>query len=200
MNTFRTIIGSYFFGSKVWPFDGLLLPELARLKTLQGAEFVKQLKSIAARKEFHPLEAGSNIYTVGGENDADYPNLLSAARKAVEHGYKVYLLRNPHDFRTADYILERRNVYKLFDLKNITGKSIVGSRLLESVGQANRVLLNMAIDYNPSSLARAIKMYFEQSKDAKEVLIFRGKKMLSVTRDITLSSHYYNTFMRRYIR
>jgi len=174
--------------------------ELARLKTLQGAEFVKQLKSIAARKEFHPLEAGSNIYTVGGENDADYPSLLSAARKAVEHGYKVYLLPNPHDFRTADYILERRNVYKLFDLKNITGKSIVGSRLLESVGQANRVLLNMAIDYNPSSLARAIKMYFEQSKDAKEVLIFRGKKMLSVTRDITLSSHYYNTFMRRYIR
>ena len=91
-------------------------------------------------------------------------------------------------------------MFKLFDLKNISGKSVVGSRLLESVGQSNRVVLNMSVDYNPSSLARAIKMYFEHSKDALEVIVFRGKKMLSVTRDITLSANYYNTFMRRYVR
>ncbi len=96
--------------------------------------------------------------------------------------------------------LERRNVFKLFDLKSITGKSIVGSRLLESVGQANRVLLNMSTDYNPSALARAIKMYFERSEDAREVLIFRGKRIVSVTRDITLSNEYYNIFMKRYLR
>ena len=174
--------------------------ELAKLQTMRGADFIKQLKAIASRKEFHPLDTDSEIYTVGGENDADYQSLLNAARKAVEHGYKVYILPNPHDFRTADFIMERRNVFKLFDLKNITGKSIVGSRLLESVGQANRVLLNMSSDYNPSSLARAIKMYFERSDDAREVLIFRGKKLISVTRDITFSKDYYNIFMRRYIK
>ena len=174
--------------------------ELAKLKALHGADFVKQLKAIAARKEFHPLTTDPDIFTVGGENDADYKSLLTVARKAVEHGYKVYLLPNPHDFPTADFILERRNVFKLFDLKNITGKSIVGSRLLESVEQANRVILNLSTDYNPSSLARALKMYFENSKDALEVVVFKGRKMISVTRDITLSEDYYNTFMRRYIR
>ena len=174
--------------------------ELAKLRTMRGADFVKQLKAIASRKEFHPLDTNPHIYTVGGENDADYQSLLNAASKAVEHGYKVYMLPNPHDFRTADFILERRNVFKLFDLKNITGKSIVGSRLLESVGQANRVLLNMSTDYNPSALARAIKMYFERSDDAREVLVFRGKRIISVTRDITLSNEYYNIFMKRYLR
>ena len=107
---------------------------------------------------------------------------------------------NPLDFRTADFILERRNVVKLFDLKTISGKSIVRSRLIESIGQANRVMLNMTSPYNPASLARSIKMYFEQSNDALEVLIFKGKKMISVTRDLTLSSEYYNIFMKRYTR
>ena len=174
--------------------------ELAKLQTLRGADFIKQLKAIVSRKEFHPLDTDPEIFTVGGENDSDYQSLLNAARKAVEHGYKVYMLPNPHDFRTADFIFERRKVFKLFDLKNITGKSIVGSRLLESVGQANRVVLNMSSDYNPSSLARAIKMYFECSDDAREVLIFRGRKLISVTRDIIFSKDYYNIFMKRYIR
>ena len=174
--------------------------ELAKLKSLKGADFVGQLKMIAARKEFHALDGESNIFIVGGEHDADFLNLLNAARKAVEHGYKVYILPNPHDFRTPDFIFERRNVFKLFDLKTISGKSIVGSRLIESIGQANRVLLNMTSDYSPTTLARNIKMYFERSNDAQEVLIFKGKKAISVTRDLTLSTEYYNIFMKRYIR
>ena len=94
--------------------DGITA-ELAKLKFLRGSDFVGQLKLIARRKEFHPLSSDPHIYTVGGEQDADYPSLLLVARKVVEHGYNVYLLPNPHDFRTADYILERRGVYKLFD-------------------------------------------------------------------------------------
>lgn len=52
---------------------------------------------------------------------------------------------------------------------------------MESIGQTNRVILNIQSDYSPSTLARAIKMYFEKSDDALEVLIFKGKKMMSVT-------------------
>ena len=63
--------------------------ELALLHTLKGSAYVNQLKSIAGRKEFHPLEDDPSIFTVGGENGEDYPFLLNAARKAVEHGYHV---------------------------------------------------------------------------------------------------------------
>ena len=110
------------------------------------------------------------------------------------------MLPNPHDFKTADFIFERRNIFKLFDLKTISGKSIVGSRLIESIGQSNRVLLNMTSNYSPSALARSIKMYFESSNEALEVLVFKGKKMISVTRHLTLSPEYYNIFMKRYLR
>ena len=94
--------------------------ELAKLKLLRGSDFVGQLKLIAARREFHPRECNPCIYSVGGEGDADFQNLLNAALKLVEHGYRVYLLPNPLGFRTADFIIERRGIFKLFDLKTIS--------------------------------------------------------------------------------
>ena len=88
----------------------------------------------------------------------------------------------------------------MFDLKTISGKKIVETRLFESIGQSNRVLLNMTVDYNPSLMARSVKHYFERNESAMEVLIFKAKKAISITRDLTLSKDFYSIFMRRYIR
>ena len=166
----------------------------------RGANFIKTLKEIANHPSFFPVKDEENIYSTGCESGDDYDNLLNAARKAVEHGYRVFILPNPKAFRTADFIFERRGIYKLFDLKTISGKSIVESRLMESIGQTNRVLLNMTVNYNPALLARSIKRYFEHSNDVMEVLIFKGKKMVSVDRDLTLSLDYYSIFMKRYVK
>ena len=100
-----------------------------------------------------------------------FANLLSAARKAVGYGYRVFILPNPKNIRTADFIFERKGVYKMFDLKTIMGKSSAENRLLESIGQTNHVLLNMATDYEPRLLAKDVKTYFEANKNAREVLI-----------------------------
>ena len=82
--------------------------DLKALHELKGAEFSRLVELIAKRKEFHPLEHEKDIFSVGGEKSDDYQNLLLAARKAVEFGYKVYLLPNPREIRTADFILEKR--------------------------------------------------------------------------------------------
>ena len=60
--------------------------------------------------------------------------------------------------------------------------------------------VGMTADYNPSLLARSIKKYFERNDEALEVLIFKGKKSISVSRDLTLSPDYYRIFMRRYVK
>ena len=189
--------------------NGLLVAEdqvrdifslLEDLRIERGASFIKTLKEIVKHPSFFPVKGEINTYSTGGEGGDDYDNLLNAARKAVEHGYSVFILPNPKEFRTADFIFERRGIYKLFDLKTISGKSIVETRLMESIGQTNRVLLNMTVDYNPALLARNIKRYFERSNEAMEVLIFKGKKTVSVDRDLTLSSDYYSIFMKRYVK
>ena len=174
--------------------------ELARLHNLKGADFVKQLKLITSFSGFKPIEDEENIYTMGGENSEDYENLLNAARKAVSFGYRVFILPNPKGIRTADYIFERKRIYKMFDLKTITGKSSVGTRLKESIGQTNHVILNMMTDYEPRLLAKNVQLYFETNRDAKEVLIIKGNKFLSVSRRFVEGKDYIKMFMKRYLK
>ena len=171
---------------------------LSELHNLQGTDFVRQLKLIAARKEFRPLDADPEIYHVGGEGDAVFPRLLDAARKAVALGYRVYLLPNPHGVRTADFIFERRGVYRMYDLKTVYGKNSVDSQLLDSIGQTNRILLNMTAEYNSRLLAKGIKRYFERNHKAVEVLIMKGRRAISVIREDTIGQSYVRNFMMKY--
>ena len=152
---------------------------LADLHHAKGAFFVELLKEIISYGEFRPVENENNIFFTGGERDKDYPNLLNAARKAVAQGYRVFILPNPKGIRTADFIFERKGVIGLYDLKTIQGKASVSNRLNESIGQTNRVLLNMTTDYNARLLASDIKSFFEKSRDAIEVLVFKGIQHLT---------------------
>ncbi len=174
--------------------------ELAKLHELKGAEFIRQLKLIVSSSEFHPVKDEQEIYSVGGEKGEDYENLLNAARKAVEIGYRVFILPNPSGIRTADFIFERKGVYKMFDLKTIIGKGSVDNRLSESVGQSNRVLLNIATDYRAGLLARAILSFFERSHEAREVVVLKGNKYISITRQTIVDRNFIISFSKKYYK
>jgi len=172
--------------------------ELAKLHYLTGAEFVRQLKLIVNFGEFHPIEGEMGVYTVGGERGEDYENLINAARKAASHGFQVYILPNPKGLRTADFIFVQKGIYKLYDLKTIQGKSSAINRLMESIGQTNHVLLNIATDYNPLALARCIKKFFEMNPNAVEVLVFKGNKSILLKRSSTQSKSFFKIFIKKY--
>ena len=121
---------------------------IANLRNLKGAAFWQQLAVIASRPEFKQVE--ESIYSVIGPETPDYDRQLDAARKAVLFGYTVYLLPNPKAVKSADFIFQRKGVYKLFELKTITGQNSVGNRIMDALDQSNRLLLNMCTKYNPS--------------------------------------------------
>ena len=169
--------------------------ELAKLHKLTGAEFSRQVERIALRNEFYPLEGETDIYITGGETSDDFENLLNAARKAVMHGYRVFVLPNPKGIRTADFIFERKGTYKMYDLKTISGKASAKNRLLESIGQTNHVLLNMVTDYNARSLAKDLLAYFTTNPNAFEVMIFKRNKVIQVKR-VSVENH---DFIKKFI-
>ena len=169
--------------------------ELAKLHELTGAEFSRQVERIALRNEFYPLEGETDIYITGGETNDDFENQLNAARKAVMHGYRVFVLPNPKGIRTADFIFERKGTYKMYDLKTISGKASAKNRLLESIGQTNHVLLNMATDYNARSLAKDLLAYFTTNPNAFEVMIFKRNKVIQVKR-VSVENH---DFIKKFI-
>ena len=174
--------------------------ELALLQRLTGIEFSHKLEQICKRGEFHPVRNEPDIYTAISEMDDDYNALLAAAKRAVGHGYKVYILPNPKGMRTADFIFVRKGIYRLYDLKTISGKASVLNRLMESIGQTNHVLLNITTDYQATALARSIKKYFERNVSAVQVLIFRGNKVMSVTRKTLEDRNFVSTFTKLYYR
>ena len=107
----------------------------------------------------------------------------------VEDGYIVLF---------SPYKLIVDGVLVIPDGKTITGKNSVGTRLVESIGQSNRVLLNMPSGYNTRLLAADIKTYFELNEAALEVLIFKGKSELSIYRRFVSNSRFYSEFKKTY--
>lgn len=172
--------------------------ELDKLHGLKGASFSKQVEHIARNGNFYPVEGEPNLFAAIGDGGEDYENLINAAHKAVAHGYRVYILPNPTGIRTPDFIFERKGTYRPYDLKTITGKASVSNRLVESIGQSNRVLINITTEYSPSMLARSIRHYFEKNAGAIEVLVFKGGKSISVSRELSMSRSFYGIFMRKY--
>ena len=174
--------------------------ELAKLHDLQGADFVKQLERIAARKDFKLLDGETSIYAMGDYQHDDFAAIIYAAHKAVDFGYKVFILPNPKGIRTADFIFEQKGILKMYDLKTIQGKASVLNRLLESVGQTHHVLLNITTNYNARQLAKEILAYFQINPLGFEVLIFKHKKLLSVTRKSIENKDFVKVFMRTYLK
>ncbi|MBO4660019.1 MAG: hypothetical protein J5610_00985 [Prevotella sp.] len=174
--------------------------ELARLHLLNGSDFIRQLKLLTSLSVFKPVTDEKHIFAAEGSHRGDFPSLLDAARKAVAHGNTVYILPNPKGIKTADFIFERRGVYKMFDLKTIIGRNSVGNRLKESVGQTNRVLLNLKCTYGVRNITDEIRRHFETSPSVVEVLIFLGNKEISVKRNIACSKGFLKMMMNSFRR
>ena len=178
------------------PKNDDITTKLKRLHTLKGDNYNKELQEICGLKTFKTVPNMKDVFWTGNETDIDINNLKAAAAKAVIFGNKVYIMPNPKDTRSMDFIFERKGIYKDYDLKSITGKNSVGNRLQESIWQTRRVLLNMNTEYNPRSLAKEIKSYFETNKDAVEVLIYKGKRQIKVSRIETISNNFTMDFMK----
>ena len=167
---------------------------LGKLPELSGSEYIHQLRKLTELKIYNKVK--KNILSAISKDSPDYENLIAGAEKAVRYGYKVFILPNPKGVRTADYIFLRKGVYKMYDLKTITGTGSIGTRLKESIGQTNRVFLNLATTYPANRMATEIKQYFEANNEVLEVLVVVGKKSVSVDRDFISSRNYYKLFRK----
>lgn len=170
---------------------------LVRLYDLDNKHLLDEVKAITSSKIFKQVE--KNIFSAIGSEDNDYERLLAVARKASSKGYTSFILPNPRKGRTPDIILQRKGIFKVYDVKTIVGTNSVSSRLADSVGQTHRVLLHITSEYNPRQLATEIKRFLHNNPNATEVLVFRANKQIIVTPNM-LTSDFEKTFISRYKR
>ena len=180
--------------------EATLNDKLRALLSEKGRELTRLLREIVASRRFKEVEGHEGVRSAISDKDPDYQPLVACADKAVAHGYNVAMLPNPKGMRTPDFILHNGKFIAAYDVKTISGQSSVGNRLSESIGQTNRVILNMATTYNARSLARDLRSYFEANKDAVEVLIFKGGSEISVTRKMCADRKFIGNFIKQYGR
>lgn len=114
---------------------------------------------------------------------------------------KLHNLSGADFSRQVEKIALRKEFHPLDtdkDIYSVGGE--VANSLEDSIGQCNRILLNLTIEYNTRSLAFAIKRYFEINQDAIEVLIFKGGKHISVDRTIAMRDGFLFRFKKFYER
>jgi hypothetical protein len=170
--------------------------EMEKLLYLEGSAYWKQLRVIAKRKEFKRLESG--IYSALGNTDPDFERLLEASRELVSRGYTSFILPNPNGIPSADLIIVRKGVYKMYDVKTITGEASVMNRLTDSLKQTRRVILNEASTFDSRKMAHTLKSFFIENPDFLEVLIFKGKKEISVSSEWAHTKRFEREFRREH--
>lgn len=168
--------------------------EMAKLLELEGNDYWRQLRKISKLKEFKRVENG--IFSALGDTDPDYKRLIEASRELVSHGYTSFILPNPNSIPSADLILVRKGVYKAYDVKTITGESSVINRLNEALRQSHRVILNEATSFDSRKMAHTLKRFFNEHPDFMEVLIFNGKKEISVSSEWAHTNRFEREFRK----
>ncbi len=176
---------------------GGLADKLRALENASTSEYGRIIKSIISDKAFKAMEGHKGVYAMPS---SELEPLLKVADRATSFGNTVYIMPNPHGVRSMDYVFVRGNVVRTYDLKSIQGQNSVRNRLEESIGQSRRVLLNMETDYRPRQLIGDIKYYFETYDKAVEVLIYKGRKAISIEREYFGSKDYMNRFLREWAK
>jgi len=171
---------------------------LKSLHDKKGEEYIYTFRDIINLRLFKPVDDVEGVYSALGKTNPDYPNILKVAKTMAAKGYHVFILPNPNSTQSGDCILQKEINVGLYDVKTITGLNSIGNRLIESVGQPHRVILNITSQYNPKSIDREIQSYFDYNIDALEVKVLKGKKGLTVIRRSALNKGFEKDFVKKY--
>ena len=118
------------------------------------------------------------------------PNNLQIAQKFVSNGYDVFLLSNPKATKSADFIIRQKNRVVYVEGKTSSGGSALSVRLSDGAKQADRIAVNFYTYPALKDLLAEIQFVFERNSNLKQVILFKGSRLISVERDLFESTYF----------
>ena len=171
-----------------------------------NSEKVRVLHAIVSNGHFNRLEKVSDrtgsifvldVYDYDNLlKTGEYPKNIQHAQKFVQHGYDVFLLSNPQGFKSSDFVIRKRGKLYYVEGKTSTGKHSLNHNFDDGSTQADRVSINFAGNTNTTYVRGEVKAAFVGNKHLKEVLIFRGSRLIKVTRQDALGKQFEKKFSK----
>lgn len=126
----------------------------------------------------------------------EMPKNLDMARKLVKQGYDVYLMPNPSESNSFDFIIKRQG--KIYDIegKAFNGTSSLGHSLDKGIKQSNRILVDVIGNTKTSYVFGNIKNAFEKYDNLSEIWLLKGSRLIQVKRQMYNSKLFKLNFKK----
>lgn len=169
-------------------------------------EKVAVLKWIVNDPEFQKLKRFSNEENaVYGLNISQYddillsgemPKNLQIAHKFVKNHYDVFLLSNPSDTKSADFVIRRNGLLYYVEGKTSSGGGALLTRLADGAKQSSHIAVNFLHYPSIRVLISNIQEVFHNNCELQKMFLFKGSRLISVQRDEVSGKNFERNFYR----
>ena len=144
---------------------------------------------------------GSRLFAMcEGENDLpssdEFPGNLGLARKLMANGFDVYMLGNPNGVKSADFIATTKGRILYLEGKTMNGKGSLDELLMKASSQSERVVIDIVGTSDTRYIVKEIKNAFENFRSLREVIIFKGNRMIVTDRQQALEKLFERKFRK----
>lgn len=170
-----------------------------------NAEKVELLKQMVSDRNFKRLDYHStkdnSIFGMGmlmfdkRLKEGEMPANLALAKKFVAKGYDVYMLPNPKNTRSADYIFRKDNKLYYTEGKFLTGKNSLDHKFYKE--QSERISIDVMSSISANYISSIIKTAFVNG-NLKEVFLFKGSRMISIHRKAATSKSFEKAIQKEW--
>lgn len=126
----------------------------------------------------------------------EMPKNLDMARKLTKKGFDVYMMPNPNDTSSFDFIVKKKDKLYSIEGKAFNGKNALDNSLDKGARQANRVLVDVMGNTNTNYISGNIKRAFEQNSLLSEIWLLKGSRLIKVSRSDYLQNEFIKKFRR----
>lgn len=147
------------------------------------------------------MKLPGRIFSIPGSNNyQEFTTNLAAAKKCARHGYDVYMLPNPNEGKSPDFILVKNGKYYAYELKTIYSAASIWERMASALQQSDRIMLDMVDTPSSRYLAERFKNFILDNPQVVDIMIFKGNKELHVNHQVASKKMFIADFMVRWDR
>ena len=162
--------------------------------------YINDASNHFAKIERYSTKEGSIYSSYADQYDkvftkGEMPKNLDMARKLTKRGFDVYMMPNPNDTNSFDFIVKKKG--KLYDIegKAFNGENTLDKSLAKGARQANRVLVDVMGNTNTNHILGNINNAFIKT-DLSEIWLLKGSRLIKVTRQMQGGKNFAVNFKK----
>lgn len=118
------------------------------------------------------------------------------AKKMADNGYDCYLLSNPNNTKSADFIFAKGGKVYYTEGKLVTGKGTLDRNLHDGTSQSDRFLIDIINIRDANYISSQLKIAFQENNNLKEVMILKKGRLISVKADDVANKNFSSKFKK----